>query len=129
MVSNKSLDYQGNVAVAQMYIGRGKATRRAYGFDEIAHNFRQKAEPIPFQFTLTAIGYTHVIVIPSHLIEELVLPGMPPKSLPPLIVKSNADATEPDNKEDAAPGRLLRSSNGLSVYHLPLLKRLSKACA
>jgi IMP dehydrogenase len=36
MVSNKSLDYQGNVAVAQMYIGRGKATRRAYGFDEIA---------------------------------------------------------------------------------------------
>ncbi|MFN8551200.1 MAG: GuaB3 family IMP dehydrogenase-related protein [Candidatus Obscuribacterales bacterium] len=36
MVTNKSLDYQGNVAVAQMYIGRGKATRRAYGFDEIA---------------------------------------------------------------------------------------------
>jgi IMP dehydrogenase len=36
MVSNKSLDYQGNIAVNQMSIGKGKATRRAYGFDEIA---------------------------------------------------------------------------------------------
>jgi len=35
MVSNKSLDYQ-SVGMTQMSIGRGKATRRAYGFDEIA---------------------------------------------------------------------------------------------
>lgn len=36
MASNKSLDYQATAAVSQMYIGKGKATRRAYGFDEIA---------------------------------------------------------------------------------------------
>jgi IMP dehydrogenase len=36
MVSNKSLEYTTNVQPNQMYIGRGKKTRRAYGFDEIA---------------------------------------------------------------------------------------------
>ena len=36
MVSNKSLDYQSNVTMNEMQIGRGKKTRRAYGFDEIA---------------------------------------------------------------------------------------------
>jgi len=36
MVSNKSLDYQGNTTVTELHIGRGKKTRRAYGFDEIA---------------------------------------------------------------------------------------------
>jgi IMP dehydrogenase len=36
MVSNKSLEYQSSLAVNQMFIGRGKPTRRAYGFDEIA---------------------------------------------------------------------------------------------
>jgi IMP dehydrogenase len=36
MPSNKSLDYQNASATSQMMIGRGKATRRAYGFDEIA---------------------------------------------------------------------------------------------
>jgi len=36
MVSNKSLDYKSSTASAPMTIGRGKATRRAYGFDEIA---------------------------------------------------------------------------------------------
>jgi IMP dehydrogenase len=35
MVSNKSLDYQSAIGM-QMSIGRGKTTRRAYGFDEIA---------------------------------------------------------------------------------------------
>ncbi|HEY9733794.1 MAG TPA: GuaB3 family IMP dehydrogenase-related protein [Drouetiella sp.] len=36
MVSNPSLEYQQQTATNQMYIGRGKKTRRAYGFDEIA---------------------------------------------------------------------------------------------
>ncbi|HEY9772911.1 MAG TPA: GuaB3 family IMP dehydrogenase-related protein [Planktothrix sp.] len=34
MVSNKSLEYQGTIGT--LSIGRGKTTRRAYGFDEIA---------------------------------------------------------------------------------------------
>jgi IMP dehydrogenase len=36
MVSNKSLDYKSTLNPQPMAIGRGKATRRAYGFDEIA---------------------------------------------------------------------------------------------
>ena len=36
MVTNKPLDYQGSAMTAELRIGRGKATRRAYGFDEIA---------------------------------------------------------------------------------------------
>ncbi|HEY9785490.1 MAG TPA: IMP dehydrogenase, partial [Candidatus Obscuribacterales bacterium] len=36
MTSSKSLDYQEQAAQAGMMIGRGKRTRRAYGFDEIA---------------------------------------------------------------------------------------------
>ncbi|MBA4146906.1 MAG: 4Fe-4S dicluster domain-containing protein [Verrucomicrobia bacterium] len=71
------------------YLGVGQS----YGFDEIAHNWRKKEESLPFQYTLTAIGYTHVIVIPTNLIEELVLPTLPPKAWPALIQK----------KEEAAP--------------------------
>lgn len=82
------------------YLGIG----RSYGFDEIAHNWRNKENNVPFQFTLTAIGYTHVIVIPTQIIEELVLPGMRAKELPPLIAKKDADQgePEPDNREAAA---------------------------
>jgi IMP dehydrogenase len=36
MVTNKSLEHQSSLGVNQLYIGRGKVTRRAYGFDEIA---------------------------------------------------------------------------------------------
>jgi IMP dehydrogenase len=36
MVTNKSLEQQSSLGTNQMYIGRGKPTRRAYGFDEIA---------------------------------------------------------------------------------------------
>lgn len=36
MTSSKSLDYQEQAAMTDMWIGRGKRTRRAYGFDEIA---------------------------------------------------------------------------------------------
>ena len=36
MVSNKPVDYKNAPVTSQMMIGRGKMTRRAYGFDEIA---------------------------------------------------------------------------------------------
>jgi Fe-S-cluster-containing dehydrogenase component/CRP-like cAMP-binding protein len=63
------------------YLGSG----RMYGFDEIAHNWRQPDNRVSLQHTLRVIGYTHVLVIPASVIEEFVLPAMPTGLLPALI--------------------------------------------
>jgi Fe-S-cluster-containing dehydrogenase component/CRP-like cAMP-binding protein len=69
------------------YLGSG----HMYGFEEIAHNWRQPDNHVPLQHTLRVIGYTHVLVIPAALIEELVLPAMPAAALPALVeARSNA---------------------------------------
>jgi Fe-S-cluster-containing dehydrogenase component/CRP-like cAMP-binding protein len=64
------------------YLGSG----RMYGFDEIAHNWRQPENHVALQHTLRVIGYTHVLVIPASVIEQVVLPAMPEAMLPPLVV-------------------------------------------
>lgn len=64
------------------YLGSG----RMYGFDEIAHNWRQPENHVALQHTLRVIGYTHVLVIPASVIEQAVLPAIPQAMLPPLIV-------------------------------------------
>ena len=61
------------------YLGSG----RMYGFEEIAHNWRQPDNHVALQHTLRVIGYTHVLVIPAAAIEKFVLPAMPKSSLPP----------------------------------------------
>lgn len=63
------------------YLGSG----RMYGFDEIAHNWRQPENHVALQHTLRVIGYTHVLVIPASVIEQVVLPAMPEAMLPPLV--------------------------------------------
>lgn len=63
------------------YIGAGQF----FGFNEIAHNWRQPQQPVNFQYTLRAIGYTHLLIVPTRVMEEIVLPALPPKDLPPLI--------------------------------------------
>jgi Fe-S-cluster-containing dehydrogenase component/CRP-like cAMP-binding protein len=63
------------------YLGSG----HMYGFEEIAHNWRKPESHVPLQYTLRVIGYTHVLVIPASIIEELVLPAMPAGLLPALI--------------------------------------------
>ncbi len=83
------------------YLGIGQN----YGLQEIAHNWRKKDAIVPFQYTLSAIGYTHVIVIPTPLIEELVLPGIPSKRLPPIIApKEKTSFTEKSKKTAAKIG-------------------------
>jgi Fe-S-cluster-containing dehydrogenase component len=74
------------------YLGCGQS----YGLREIAHNWRKKDAPVPLQYTLRVIGYTHLIVIPTAVMEELVLPTIPEKELPQLIETTHleeADAT------------------------------------
>lgn len=70
------------------YIGAGQI----FGLNEIVHNWRQPAQPVNAQFTLRGIGYTHVLVVPTRVMEQIVLPSLPPGELPPLITPQAAGA-------------------------------------
>ncbi len=63
------------------YLGAGAH----YGLTEIAHNWRNKGAAVPLQFTLRALGYAHVIIVPTSVMEEVVLPTLSPSLLPPLV--------------------------------------------
>ncbi|MEI7533754.1 MAG: 4Fe-4S dicluster domain-containing protein [Verrucomicrobiae bacterium] len=72
------------------YIGAG----HHYGLREIAHNWRNKDAPVNFNFSLRAIGYTHLLIVPTRAMEEIVLPSLPKDELPPAmeIVKDDLDS-------------------------------------
>ena len=76
------------------YIGAGQM----FGLNEIAHNWRNKEATVNMQFSLRAIGYTHLLVIPTRVMEEIVLPSLPKNELPPLIEKreDDLDSTPPE---------------------------------
>jgi Fe-S-cluster-containing dehydrogenase component/CRP-like cAMP-binding protein len=77
------------------YLGAGQM----YGFEEIAHNWRHPNSTVPLQHTLRVIGYTHVLVIPTAIMETIVLPSIPEKDLPPRIVPRENEGT---SRRDAA---------------------------
>ncbi len=60
------------------YIGKG----RHFGLREIAHNFRTK-ESCLWNLTLRATGYTDTLVIPTAIVEQIVLPRLPAEFTPP----------------------------------------------
>ncbi|HTV61929.1 MAG TPA: cyclic nucleotide-binding domain-containing protein [Verrucomicrobiae bacterium] len=68
------------------YLGAGQI----FGLNEIAHNWRNPNVPVNFQYSLRAIGYTHLLVVPTRVMEEIVLPSLPRGELPPPV-----EATEP----------------------------------
>lgn len=72
------------------YLGAGKI----YGLEEIAHNWRKPEERVPLQFTLRVMGYTHVLVVPTVIMETIVLPTVPKDKLPPLIIPPPPNALE-----------------------------------
>ncbi|HEY1662582.1 MAG TPA: cyclic nucleotide-binding domain-containing protein [Verrucomicrobiae bacterium] len=76
------------------YIGAGQI----FGLGEIAHNWREKNAPVNFQFSLRAIGYTHLLIVPTRIMEEIVLPSLPKNDLPPLIEmgRETFDFTPPE---------------------------------
>ena len=63
------------------YLGAGQI----YGLDEIAHQWRKPGQPVSLQTTLRVIGYTHLLIIPTAVIQRVVLPSLPPRELPPLL--------------------------------------------
>lgn len=75
------------------YLGAGQI----YGLREIAHNWRSSGAPVPLQQSLRVIGYTHVLVIPTAVMESIVLPTAPKDLLPPPM-------PEAEVVEEIAPG-------------------------
>ena len=74
------------------YLGAGQI----YGLQEIAHNWRNPQATVPLQYTLRVIGYTHVIVIPTAVMETVVLPAVAKEELPPAVVTiEEAEAAPP----------------------------------
>jgi len=63
------------------YIGAGQF----FGLNEIAHNFQKPQQPVDSQYTLRAIGYTHLLIVPTRVMEQSVLPSLPRNELPPPI--------------------------------------------
>lgn len=102
------------------FIGRG----RNFGLREIRHNW-QSGESTPFQFSLRALSYVHVIRIPATLIETYVLPSLPPDKAP-TPQKQHKWLTFGNNKEVAEDPSLLeflvehRLINGTSTMVINL---------
>ena len=71
------------------YLGAGQV----YGFEEIAHNWRNPNRTATLQYTLRVMGYTHILVIPAPVIEEFVLPSIPKDKLPPVIEETGGTRT------------------------------------
>ena len=63
------------------YLSRGQM----FGFDEIAHNWNSK-DSAPLQYTLRALGYVDVLVVPTSVVEQYILPKIPQSEFPPPIV-------------------------------------------
>src|SRR6185503_8710008 len=79
------------------YLGAGQV----YGFQEIVHNWRRPKATVPLHYTLRVIGYTHVIVIPTAVMETVVLPAVPKKDLPRLVQPIEEQETAPPAVIDA----------------------------
>lgn len=62
------------------YLGKGQL----YGFDELAHNWRQaeSVAPLPYQTSLRAIGYIDALCIPRQVVYDHVLPFVRIDELP-----------------------------------------------
>lgn len=80
------------------YLGAGQI----YGLQEIAHNWRKPDAPVPLQYTLRVIGYTHVIVIPTSVMESVVLPAIAKENLPPFVTPVEESETASPVAADAS---------------------------
>jgi Fe-S-cluster-containing dehydrogenase component/CRP-like cAMP-binding protein len=87
------------------YLGAGQL----FGLREIAHNWRHQDNPVSLQFSLRAIGYTHMLIVPTRVMAEIVLPSLPPGELPPLVTAAEDESAAP------APELVLREKVGAEI--------------
>ena len=59
------------------YLGKGQVS----GFRELCHNWKT-GQQRPWMLSLRAVGYVDVLKIPVSVVESLILPNLPDKSLP-----------------------------------------------
>ncbi|HEY6227856.1 MAG TPA: cyclic nucleotide-binding domain-containing protein [Verrucomicrobiae bacterium] len=85
------------------YLGAGAS----FGLQEIYHNFKNPARPVSMRYTLRAIGYTHVLIVPTYVMEQMILPNADPKFLPPPLkpIEENQETQDDDRPEGARIGR------------------------
>src|SRR3954463_15696671 len=91
------------------YIGAGQL----FGLREIAHNWQQPQQLVSFQYTLRAIGYTHVLIVPTRVMEQIVLPSLPRTELPELIQPTAPEIAAVSDKHSVAQAREKVGSNVL----------------
>lgn len=82
------------------YLGNGTS----YGLHEIAHNWRSKGEAVMLQHSLRVIGYTHVLLIPTSVMEQVVLPTVPQHLLPSIIEQVEEESHDRVSDDDVDAG-------------------------
>lgn len=70
------------------YLGPGGV----FGFDELYHNRDKKLDPIPYQYTLRAVGYVASLFIPERIFQDYDFAQLP-KQLQPKPIRGRQTAT------------------------------------
>jgi Fe-S-cluster-containing dehydrogenase component/CRP-like cAMP-binding protein len=78
------------------YLGKGQM----FGLEEIYHNWRT-TDPLPYRFTLRTVGYVDVLIVPTRVIEEVVLPNLPEDLIPDPPVGDVRDGDHLDTSSDS----------------------------
>jgi Fe-S-cluster-containing dehydrogenase component/CRP-like cAMP-binding protein len=85
------------------YLGKGQN----YGFEEIVHNWHNEKQ-VALQRTLRAVGYVDVLMVPTSVMEKIVLPKLAPDRIPPAILTADTPAPAPEALEtDTVPQEML----------------------
>lgn len=74
------------------YLGKGQA----FGLRELAHNWKT-GQQRPAMLSLRAVGYVDVLKIPVATVEQLILPGVPFRKLPPELPALVSQGQQPKN--------------------------------
>ena len=81
------------------YLGKGQH----HGLDEIHHNWSHSHERVALQSTLRAVGYVDVLRVPTQVLEEHVLRGLPDDLRPRPIVQADPPAETPQRAKPTQP--------------------------
>jgi Fe-S-cluster-containing dehydrogenase component len=82
------------------YLGRGQI----YGYQEIAHNWRNEPA-VSLQYSLRALGYVNVLFVPTAIVEQFILPFIPPDQLPAPIKRRRRAELSPREADAGAKVR------------------------